>query len=256
MEKIPWLDSGIIRGGLLALGALIGLLASMFGVDEAMFAAKWTRAIDPILTIVATVATLYIMWKRSHSVTPPITDTAKAKTDERIEQTKTVSKETGHAQRDLLISIATFISVVLLIGIVMSSAGCGGTLRAYQQADTLEDQAKVLGEHYNSLQREAIALKAIVPANALKAMQRGDKEAAVAVVAVLRASEAYREGQSAQTQLELQQAIDKAAKAILTFSDAVNRARGAQPKPDAGGGMASLPWIYGSRMQLYAGYSP
>lgn len=77
MNIIPLLESQVIRALLVSLGALIGLVVTKLGYtfdDE--FYAKLT---DAALTLLIAGASLWAMWARATKPTPPLTESAAAK---------------------------------------------------------------------------------------------------------------------------------------------------------------------------------
>lgn len=80
MKSIPLLDSQVIRAALLALVGLLGLILSFFGVSEAAFGEHATRLVDALLLVITTGSVLWAGYARATKPTPPLTNTAAAKT--------------------------------------------------------------------------------------------------------------------------------------------------------------------------------
>lgn len=70
---IWWLEAGVLRGVIVAAITLIGLIASAFGADEALFGATAAKAVDPLLTLANFGSLFYIWWQRTKKPTPPVT---------------------------------------------------------------------------------------------------------------------------------------------------------------------------------------
>lgn len=70
---IWWLEAGVLRGVIAAAIALVGLIASAFGADEALLGEQLAKAVDPILTLANFAALGYIAWQRTKKPTPPVT---------------------------------------------------------------------------------------------------------------------------------------------------------------------------------------
>lgn len=127
---------------------------------------------------------------------------------------------------------------VLLLACSAIVAGCAGTKAAYQEAQSLDEYAYVLTEHYASLVREAADLKEkpTTPAAAVRAMQEADKAVHLIVVgnpsgspptpglAELAAS--YQQVRDAKTEAELQEAVNAAILRIADLVRAIKTARG------------------------------
>jgi len=112
--------------------------------------------------------------------------------------------------------------------LLLSLIGCAGTKAAYQQAQSPDEYAYVMAEHYSSLVRQAADLKErpSTPASAIAAMQRAELAARPLVAPLRPLRDAYIAGRSAQSELELQRAIDAAVLAIADLVRQVQMARG------------------------------
>jgi hypothetical protein len=118
----------------------------------------------------------------------------------------------------------------LFAGGIVTAPGCTGTQAAYRAAEGQPDQvAYVIAEQYASVLHEAAELKAkpTTPPAAIYAMQKADLAAQPAVDRLRSASDAYTAVKNAQTQAELQVAIDNAVRLIADVIAAVKQARGA-----------------------------
>jgi len=128
----------------------------------------------------------------------------------------------------LAYSRAALLGVLLAVSGV-TVTGCTGTRAAYTAADHQPDKlAYVLAEQYASVLHEAAILKEqpTTPPEAVAAMQKADLAAQPAVDKLRPAADAYVAVKNAQTQAELQLAIDNAVRLIADVIAAVKQARG------------------------------
>lgn len=108
MDKISKLDSQVIRGLLVAIVGLVGSILSAFGVDSALFSERAGPIIDALCTLITALGTGWAMYARLFLPTPPITDSAAVKTEERLRQG-------GFARPGLLSALFTTLVVVLAL---------------------------------------------------------------------------------------------------------------------------------------------
>lgn len=73
LTAIPWWDAGTMRALLLAAVGLIGVIASLFGVDEALFSAKAGKIVDALSTLIAVGGVVWAGIARTRQPTPPVT---------------------------------------------------------------------------------------------------------------------------------------------------------------------------------------
>lgn len=106
MNKIGMLDSQVIRAALLALVGLAGLIASFFGVDEALFSEKAARLVDALLLVLTTGSVIWAAYARATKPTPPITDGAVAKTAELQKSQEGGFARTGALSAVLLMALS------------------------------------------------------------------------------------------------------------------------------------------------------
>lgn len=132
-------------------------------------------------------------------------------------------KQTGFARPSFLAVL-----FALTVPVVAALSGCTGTRAAYKEAQSPDEYAYVLAEHYASLVREAADLKArpTTPADVVRAMQTADTAAAPLVDALRPLRGAYLATQSAASEAELQEAINRAVLAIADLVRSVKAARG------------------------------
>lgn len=125
--------------------------------------------------------------------------------------------------------IPAFLTALLVSATLL--AGCQHTREAYQAADTPDEYAFVMAEHYSSLLKEAADLKEkpSTPRAAVAAMQDIERKATPAVKKLKELRDAYLAVRTAQTEEDLQEAIDKA---VLLVADMVRAVRAAR-SPDS-----------------------
>jgi hypothetical protein len=88
MNPIAWLESGVLKGLLVAGAGLVGVILSFFGVDEALFNKDAARLIDALSTLLAAAGVVYAAYARATKPNPPITEGAANKQAVRIEEEK------------------------------------------------------------------------------------------------------------------------------------------------------------------------
>jgi hypothetical protein len=134
------------------------------------------------------------------------------------------SSEGGFARPGALVML--FCAAVAVAGL----AGCAGTRDAYKAAaGNLEATAYVVTEHYAAVVKEAAALKnsGALSGSALEAVRKADDavrplvigDSATETPGVVQLVEAYREVRNAETERELQAAINAA---VVKLSDLIN----------------------------------
>lgn len=118
------------------------------------------------------------------------------------------------------------IAAVLCIGL----SACMSTREAYKAADTPDEYAYVLAEHYASLVKEAADLKEkpSTPAEAVSLMQRAELTARPVVNTLRPLRDAYLSAKTPQSEAALQEAINKA---VLVIAEMVRTVRGAAGQP-------------------------
>jgi hypothetical protein len=118
------------------------------------------------------------------------------------------------------------IAAVLTLGL----NACASTREAYKAADSPDEYAYVLREHYASLVHEAADLKEkpTTPREAVEIMQQAELAARPAADKLRPLRDAFLAGRDAKTQAELQQAINDA---VLVIADLVRAVRKAQGEP-------------------------
>jgi hypothetical protein len=126
------------------------------------------------------------------------------------------------------ISTGLLMAAVLGIAAACFVSGCQHTREAYNAADEPGDYAYVLAEHYSALLHEAVLLKRkpTTPRAAVELMQRVELKATPAVKRLGELRIAYMQVQNAQTEAELQGAINDAVLLIADMVRAIREARG------------------------------
>ena len=84
LEIIKKLDAGTIRGLVVATIPLLVLIASLFGVDEALFEAKLAEWGEKVALLVSLAGVTWAAYARLFNPTPPLTETAANKTLEML----------------------------------------------------------------------------------------------------------------------------------------------------------------------------
>jgi hypothetical protein len=77
---LPLLQSGVIRGLLVAAVGLLGSILGLFGVSEVAFAAKGAQVVDALSNFLIASGVAYATYARVALPTPPITEGAAAAT--------------------------------------------------------------------------------------------------------------------------------------------------------------------------------
>jgi hypothetical protein len=73
LTAIAWYDAATMRALLVAGVGLIGVIAGLFGVDEALFSAKATKIVDALSTFLTLGGVVWAGIARTRQPTPPIT---------------------------------------------------------------------------------------------------------------------------------------------------------------------------------------
>lgn len=117
------------------------------------------------------------------------------------------------------------IFAALILFTMAGLAACGGTRAAYENAETLDAKAYVSAEHFNALQNSALELieEQSVPQAAINKIAAAERTTRPIILDLKRAAEAFSAVRDAETQVELQLALNEAA---LALSDFINALRG------------------------------
>lgn len=215
MENLPWYKSAIIRQQVVQL-IVAGL--ALVGVTTDL---DWSATVEALFGGVAAVVAIWTIVTRLFKPAPAITETAAKK--------EQAMKQGGFARPDILVPLA-------LLGILATVLGCAGTTAAYKSAQSLPDTAYVVTEHYAAVLKEAADLAALpgTPANVKDALKKADNAVRPFVIGDtatgqpgLRAlADRYQAVKDAQTEADLQRAIDAAVRELSNFIKAVKAARG------------------------------
>lgn len=214
MNTIPWYQSAILRQQIVQLLTAALLL---FGVSSDAIDVDQTTGL--IFGGVAGLTAVWTFLTRLYKPTPPITAEAQLKTEALV-------KRQGGYTRVLVLAVLLGICAPILV----IAPGCVGTRSAYAEAHSLDQYAFVLTEHYAALLKQAADLrgKPSTPANAIAALQKADSFAAPAVKKLRGLADAYLTTKSAQSESELQAAVNAA---VLTLADFVRTIRAAAGSP-------------------------
>ena len=115
---------------------------------------------------------------------------------------------------------------ILLLGLLALSA-CQGTQRAYEAAEGVDQNAKVVAEHYYALVKEANDMKAAgtLAGGELVQAQNLVRDTKPAIDSLADAARAYENAQTAETEADLNRAINDAATAVSKLIDIIKAAR-------------------------------
>lgn len=120
-----------------------------------------------------------------------------------------------------------FLATAFLWVVFASLLGCVGTKSAYRAADTLEEQAYVVTEHYAALVKEAADLATApgTPRSVIDALQEADQSTKPVIVGLAPLVQRYSAVRDAQTEAELQAAVNEALIALTNFINTIKAAR-------------------------------
>jgi hypothetical protein len=115
----------------------------------------------------------------------------------------------------------------LLIFLALAMTACQGTQRAYEAAEGIDQNAKVVAEHYYALVKEANDMKAAgtLAGGDLVEAQNLVRTTKPVIDRLATAAQAYTAAQTAESEAVLNQAISDAAIAISELIDIINAAR-------------------------------
>lgn len=244
------LQSGTIKALIGATVPLIVVLGSLFGVDEAVLNSQLEAWAEKLLLILTLLAIAWAAWQRAFNRTPPLTESARQDTilqlqkelaekgqqmiitnrsgdviktvgaagpiiQSPVDPTKPTQRGFAHVH---LLGITAFITAALLI------AGCQHTRDAYGAADSLEETAYVISEHYAILREKAADLKdsGQLSEEQLSQLQALDKEIEGLVVGDPNASPAVPGiidmARTGDDPVQLQRLIDSIVKKLTNLS--------------------------------------
>lgn len=107
-------------------------------------------------------------------------------------------------------------------------SGCAGTKAAYDAADTLEERAFVVTEHYSAVVKQAADLKdaGVLKGAALSKAREIESVAQPVVLSLGDLVAKYNAAKSAETEVALQRALDEAVLAVANLVRVVKAAAG------------------------------
>lgn len=120
LEIIKKLDSGTIRGLIVATIPLLVLIASFFGIDEAVFQARLEGWGEKLVALVSLFGVAWAAYARVFKPTPPLTETAAKLTQERLVK-EDASRQGGYAGVGLL---GLILALSLALGAMFVLPGC------------------------------------------------------------------------------------------------------------------------------------
>jgi len=122
---------------------------------------------------------------------------------------------------------ARFIVTVSTLLALIALSGCQGTKMAYEAAEGLNENAKVVAEHYYALVKEANDMKkaGTLAGGDLVSAQNLVRDTKPAVDQLVATAQAYERAATAETEKELEAAISEAAIAISKLIDIINMAK-------------------------------
>jgi hydroxymethylpyrimidine pyrophosphatase-like HAD family hydrolase len=123
-------------------------------------------------------------------------------------------------------AIMGLLAVVALAVGVLSATGCAGTKAAYNAADTLEERAYVVTEHYAAVVHQAADLKdkGVLKGTALTRAQEAESVAQPVVLSLGDLVKKYDAAKSAESEVALQRALDDAVRALADLVRVVKAA--------------------------------
>jgi hypothetical protein len=137
LERIALMDSAVIRGLLLAVVGLLGLVLSFFGIDEAAFGEKATRMVDAVMLLITAGGVFYAGYSRATKPNPPLTDAA-------VERTLLMQQKQGGLVRAAMLALLLGASIPAIAIL----PGC-----ATVQGMSLEQRAKFALDTHTAVTR-------------------------------------------------------------------------------------------------------
>lgn len=123
-------------------------------------------------------------------------------------------------------SITSLLAVVALAVGITGATGCAGTKAAYNAADTLEERAYVVTEHYSAVVKQAADLKdlGVLKGQALNQARELESVASPVVLSLGDLVAKYNAAKNAETEVALQRALDDAVVALASLVRVVKTA--------------------------------
>jgi hypothetical protein len=226
VETIPWYKSAIIRQQIVQL-LIAG--SAFFGITNDQI--DWDQTVGAIFAGVGALVAIWTIVTRFTKPSPNLTAQAAAKEKELVAK-GAIPKQGGFASFDMLVGLVCVVAVAAIV------SGCAGTKQAYRAADSLPDQAFVVAEHYAALVKEAadLAQNPATPEPVKEQLRAADRVLKPLVIGepsqipprpgLRELAAAYQATRTAQTEAELQAAVNNAVVALAGFIKAVKAARG------------------------------
>lgn len=222
---MPWYKSAIIRQQIVQLILVVlGLFGIVTDVD-------WSVTVEAIFTGIAGVVAVWTIITRLFKPAPNMTSVA-AEKEQKMILKGTHPTQGGFVRLSFVWLLAAIASLFVLPGLL---SGCTGTKAAYKAADSLADTAYVITEHYAAVLHEAAELREHTgtPAAAVKAMQEADRivkplilgDPTTGRAGLRELAQTYTAVRTAETEAELQDAINRAVRELSKLINAVKTAR-------------------------------
>lgn len=225
--KIPWYQSAILRQQIVQVVAAV---VALLGINTGTIDLDATTA--SIFAGIAAVVGVWTFVTRLVKPAPNLTAVADNK-QAALEAAGKLPKQGGFFRVGALLLVLAIGSVAAVS--VATLPGCAGTSAAYKSAQSLPDTAYVVTEHYAAVVHEAADLAALPGTpDAVKAeMKRLDAIAkplvlgnpATGAPGLGDLAQRYADVKNAQTEAELQSAINRAVEALAQLVNAVKTAR-------------------------------
>lgn len=120
-------------------------------------------------------------------------------------------------------SYLKFAALVLLAPLVLLLQACPGTTSAYRAADTLEETAFVVTEHYYSVLREANRLADEgAPQEWIEEVAAKERELTPRIIQLRDYVQAYEDVRSAENEQQLSEALSESVVLVSEFIDLVS----------------------------------
>lgn len=206
METIPWYKSTTLRALIIAALAQVVVF---FGLSDTVTSDQIAANVDKVLDVISLLATAWVAHARINRANPPITEKSAAK----AEATQVQLKQGGYST--VLVLVGIFVAASVGVGLV----GCVGTTAAYKAADTLEDRAYVVTEHYAAIVKQAADLKeqGVLTGSTLVRVQEAETVAHPIVLSLGPLVKTFKTAQSAESEVALQKALDDAVMALANL---------------------------------------
>lgn len=220
MNAIPWYRSTVLIS---AIVSIVSQILVILGKQDLIAPEVLTGYVEAIFQVIALVAAAWTVIARSRSKVQPVTMTATAAAAQ--------NKQSGRARPAMLVALG----LAAIVGLGAISA-CTGTRAAYKAAESLDEYAYVVTEHYAGMvkaaadirQRPGTAQSTInalrTADNAVAPLVLGDPRATPPRPSLQQLAENYRAVKDARTEAELQAAVDAA---IIRLADLVRAVKSA-----------------------------